>query len=153
YDRARVACGCPVGLDLAAVAGAADIGRPVRVLGGVACCLPVQLDPTHHPGHQVELRVLRYRLVYGAGEVLAFPGAVAVQQGRDDGDCHLVPGNVVGVPELRRDGRVLVAAAFIGVVTAIHHHAAKRQVDEVGCLVVSPGTDIAEGRDARGDQR
>src|SRR5690606_806325 len=30
---------------------------------------------------------------------------------------------------------------------------AKRQVDEVGCLVVSPGTDIAEGRDARGDQR
>ena len=84
--------------------------------------------------------------------VLALAGAMTGDQGGDDAGGKLLAGDMVGVPDLRRDRRRVVLQIRIGIVTAIHHHPAKRQVDQVGGLEVRPRPVVAERRHAGSDQ-
>ena len=137
----------------AAVLGVADVRRPARRLGRVTAGLPIQRRAAHHPRHQVDLGRRRHRRMYRARNVLAFPGAVAMEQRGEDRDRVLLAGDVIRVPHLRRDRRQIVAVAGIGVVAAVHHHAAEREMDEVGGLVALPRSAVAERRHPRDDER
>ena len=120
-------------------------------------CMPVghppYRHPPHHPVHDVELGVLRHRLVHRHRHVLPLPAAMAVDQRRDDAGGKLLAGDVVGVPDLRRDRRRVVFQIRIGIVAAVHHDPAKREVDQVGALEILPRPIVAERRHARRHQR
>ncbi len=81
------------------------------------------------------------------------PLRLAVDQRGDDAGRQLLAGDVIGVPDLRRDRRRVVFEVGVGVVAAIHHHAAEREMDEVGALEIRPRSVIAKRRHPRGHQR
>ena len=137
----------------AAVLGMRDRRMRRHALARVPASLAEDRGAPHDPGHQVDLGALGHRLVHGAGHVLALAGAVAVHERRQDRHAHLLAGDVIGVPHLRRDRRQVVLAARRRVVAAVHHHAAERQMNEVAALVVAPRPLVAERRDASMDQR
>jgi len=56
------------------------------------------------------------------------------------------------MPDLRRDRRRVVFEVRIGVVAAIHHDAAERQVDQVRALEVPPRPIVAKWRHPRRHQ-
>ena len=85
-------------------------------------------------------------------DVLALAAAFAVDQRGDDAGRQLLAGDVIGVPDLRRDRRRVVFEVGVGVVAAIHHDAAEREMDEVGALEVRPRPVIAERRHPRRHQ-
>ena len=103
-----------------------------RVLDRVAAGLAEQRRTPHDPGHHVEFGVLRHRFVDRDAEVLAFARVQPMDQPGDDADDHLVAGNVIGVPKLRRDRRGIVMLRGVRIVAAIHHDAAQCQVHQVG---------------------
>ena len=76
----------------------------------------------------------------------------AMDQRSKDAHNHLVAGDMIGMPKLRRDRWQIIMLRWIRVVAAIHHDPAQRQMNQVRCLVILPGPFIAEGRHARGDQ-
>ena len=136
----------------AAVLGVHDAGRVVRRLQRVAAGQAPQRHAPHDPVHDVEFGVLRHRLMHRDRNVLALAVAVAGDQGGDDAGGELLAGDVVGVPDLRRDRRRVVFQVRIGIVAAIHHDAAQREMDQVGALEVRPWPVIAERRHPGGDQ-
>src|SRR5262249_30917364 len=77
--------------------------------------------PPTAPVHQVLLGVFRNRLVDRERNILPLAAAFAVDQCGDDAGRHLLAGDVVGVPDLRRDRRRVVFEIGVGVVAAIHH--------------------------------
>jgi len=85
-------------------------------------------------------------------DILPLAAAFAVDQRGDDAGRHLLAGDVVSVPDLRRDRRRVVFEIGVRVVAAIHHRPAQRQVDEVGALEVLPRPVIAKRRNPRGDE-
>jgi hypothetical protein len=142
-----------MGDEPAPVLGVADARAVVRAFRGVAAGQAPQRHPPHHPVHDVLFRVLRHRLVDRHRQILPFAAALAVNQGGDDAGRHLFAGDVVGVPDLRRDRRRVVFELRVGVVAAIHHDAAKRQMNEIGALELGPRAVVAERRHARRNQR
>ena len=56
---------------------------------------------------------------------------------------ELLAGVVIGVPDLRRDWRRVVFEVRIGIVAAVHHHAAEREMNEVRAFEIGPWTVIA----------
>src|SRR5579875_3414391 len=86
------------------------------------------------------------------GDFLPLAGVKPMEQGGNDADGELFAGNMVGMPDLGCDWRQIVMAARIGVITAIHHHAAQREMDQVAALEVAPGPHVAKGGHARDDQ-
>ena len=92
------------------------------------------------------------RLMHRAGEVLAFAGVQPVQQRGEDADHQLLAGDVVGVPELRRDRRQVVALRRVRIVAAVHHDPAEGEMHQVAALEVPPRPGIAEGRHPGDDQ-
>jgi hypothetical protein len=74
-----------------------------------------------------------------------------VDERGDGADGQLLAGDMISVPELRRDRGQIIAQARIGVVAAVHHHAAKREMNEVGALELRPRAVVAERRHARDD--
>ncbi len=107
----------------------------------------------HDPRHEIDLGGFRHRLVHRARDELAFARAEAIEQRSDEREGKLLAGDVIRVPHLRRDRRQVVLAARIGVVAAIHHDAAEREMNQVRRLEIRPRTVIAERRHARMDQR
>src|SRR6202171_2617428 len=71
--------------------------------------------PSAAPVHQILLGVLRHGLMDRERDVLAFAAALAVDQRGDDPRRHLLAGDVIGVPDLRRDRRRVVFEIRIGV--------------------------------------
>ena len=137
----------------APVLGMADARRMVRRLRRVPVGHPPDRHAPHHPVHDVELGVLRHRLVHRHRHVLPLAGAMAMDQRRDDAGGKLLAGDVIGVPDLRRDRRRVVFQVRIGIVAAVHHDPAQRQMDQIGALEILPRPVIAERRHARGHQR
>ena len=136
----------------AAILGVADgravIGRFRRVAAGQA----PERHAAHDPVHDVELRVLGDRLVHRDRHVLALAVAMAGDQGGDDAGGELLAGDVVGVPDLRRDRRRVVFPARRRIVAAVHHHPAEREMDQVRPLEIRPRPIVAKRGDAGGDQ-
>jgi hypothetical protein len=60
--------------------------------------------------------------------------------------------DVIGVPHLRSDRWNVVRAVRRWIVTAVHHWAAKREVDEVGAFEIGPRTVVPKRRHADHDQ-
>ena len=137
----------------ATVLGVADTRRMVRRLRRVAIGHPPDRHAPHHPVHDVELGVLRHRLVHRDRHVLPLAAAMAMDQCGDDAGRELLAGDVIGVPDLRRDRRRVVFQIGIGIVAAVHHDPAERKVDQIGALEILPRPVIAERRHARGHQR
>ncbi len=121
-------------------------------LGGVAAGQPPQRHPPADPVHQILLGVFRYRLVDRERDVLPLAAALAVDQRGDDPGCQLLAGDVIGVPDLRRDRRRVVFEIRIGIVAAIHHRPAQGEVDQVRALEVLPRPVVAKRRHPRGDE-
>ncbi len=141
-----------MGDEPAPVLGVADARAVVRAFRRMAAGQPPQRHPPTDPVHQVLLGVLRHRLVDRDRHVLALATALAMDQRGDDPGRHLLAGDVIGVPDLRRDRRRVVFEIGVGVVAAIHHRPAQGEVDEVRALEVLPRPVIAERRHARGDE-
>ena len=130
----------------APVLGRAD-GRQRRdSLGRVAAGLAVEAGGAVDPIHQVEFGILRDRVVDGAMQRLHAPVPLAVDQGRDDIHADLLAGDMVRMPHLRRDRRRIVGPVRLGVVAAVHHRPAQRQMDQVRAAVVGPRPIVAERR-------
>ena len=153
HEVLQVARAHAVGDEPAPVLGVANARRMVGEFGGMPVGQPPQRHPPHHPVHDVLLGVLRHRLVDRHRDVLPFAAALAVDQRGDDAGRQLLAGDVIGVPDLRRDRRRVVFEVRVGVVAAIHHHPAEREMDQVGALEVGPRPVIAERRHPRGHQR
>ena len=127
--------------------------RMVRRLRRVPVGHPPHRHAPHHPVHDVEFGVLRHRLVHRHRHVLPLPAAMAVDQRGDDAGGKLLAGDVIGVPDLRRDRRRVVFQVGIGIVAAVHHDPAEREMDQVGALEILPRPVVAERRHARRHQR
>ena len=136
----------------AAVLGMHDARRGVRRLQRMPAGQPPQRHPPHHPVHDVQFGVFRHRLMDRHRNVLAEPGAVAVDQRGDDAGGELLARDVIRVPDLRRDRRRVVFQVRIGIVTAIHHDPAQREMDQIGAVEILPRPVVAERRHPRDDQ-
>ncbi len=136
----------------APVLGVADARAVVGELAGVTAGHAPQRNPPTHPVHQILLRVFRRRLMDGERQILPLAGAGAVDQRGDDAGRELLAGDVVGVPDLRRDRRRVVFEIRVRVVAAIHHHAAEREMNQVRCLEIGPGPVVAKRCHARRHQ-
>src|SRR5262245_56213328 len=131
--------------------------RDRRMWRHALACVPASLAQhrraPHDPGHQVDLGALGYRLVHGAGYVLALARAVAVHERRQDRHAQLLADDVIGMPHLWCDRGQIVLAIRRRVVATVHHHADERQMNKVAALVVAPRPLVAERRDASMNQR
>ena len=92
----------------AAILGVHDAGRMVRHFQRVPAGQAPQRHPPHHPVHDVEFRVFRHRLMHRDRHILALAVAMPGDQRGDDAGGELLAGDVVGVPDLRRDRRRVV---------------------------------------------
>jgi hypothetical protein len=86
------------------------------------------------------------------GQLLPLACPQPVRESAEQRDYAHLAGNVVGMPHLRRDGRRVVAARRIRVVTAVHHDAAQRQMNEIAAFEIGPRADIPERADPQIDQ-
>ena len=127
--------------------------RVVGKFGGMPVGQPPQRHPPHDPIHDVLLGVLRYRLVDRHRDILPLAAALAMDQRGDDAGRQLLAGDVIGMPDLRRDRRRVVFEVGVGIVAAIHHDPAECQMDQVGALQVLPRPVIAKRGHPRGHQR
>ena len=137
----------------APVLGRADRWQRRHPLGRVPAGLPVEAGGAVDPVHQVQFGVLRYRVVHGAVERLHPPVPLAVDQRRDDIHADLFARDVVRVPHLRRDRRRVVPAVRLGVVAAVHHRPAQREMGQIRAAITGPRPIVAERRHARPDDR
>ena len=140
------------GHDPAAILGVGHARGAADVFGGMAAGLPVDRRAAHHPGHQVDLGALRHCFMHRTRHLLAVASVLCMYDRGRDAHREVFTGDVVSVPELRRHRRQVVVSSGVGVVAAIHHHAAQGEVHQVAALEVLPGTGVAERRHARNDQ-
>ena len=121
-------------------------GFGVMRLARVTAGLAQHERAPHHPRHQIDLGGFRHRLVHRARDELALARAEAIEQRGDDRERELLAGDV--------DRRATSAARSaadrtcrrVGIVAAVHHHAAEREMHQVRALEVGPRTVIAERR-------
>ncbi len=85
--------------------------------------------------------------------VLPPTAPMPMDQCPDDPGRQLLAGNVIGVPDLRRDRRRVVFEVGVRVVAAIHHHAAQRQMNEVRAFEILPRPVVAERCHPRSHQQ
>ena len=115
--------------------------------------LPQERLPRVDPVGMVQLGILGDCLVDRGGQRLPLPGGVAVEERPDDGHDGDLACHVVGVPHLRRYRRGVVGTGYgVGVVAAVHHYPAQREMDEVRRFVLAPRPGVAERRDPHPDQ-
>ena len=152
HEVLQVARAHTMGDEPAPVLRVANARRMIGKFGGVPVGQPPQRHPPHHPVHDVLLGVLRHRLVDRHRDILTFAAALAMDQRGDDPGSQLLAGDVISMPDLRRDRRRIVFEVWVGVVTAIHHDAAEREVDQVGAFEVHPRPVIPERRHPCGHQ-
>ena len=108
--------------------------------------------PQEYPVRQVALGIHADRLVDAEGQLLPLACPQPVRESAEQRDHAHLAGDVVGMPHLRRDGRRIVAAGRIGVVTAVHHDAAQRQMNEIAAFEIGPRAGIPERADPQIDQ-
>src|ERR1700684_1927734 len=113
----------------------------------------VERRPPHNPRHEVEFGVLGDGLMDRAGDVLAKAGSPTFDERREDADQKLLARYVIGVPDLRGDRWEIVFVGRVWIIAAVHHHAAKREMHEVGSFKAAPWPVIAKGRHPRDDER
>jgi hypothetical protein len=152
HEVLQVARAHPMRDEPAPVLGVANAGRVVRPFGRMTAGEPPKRHPPTDPVHQILLGVLRHRLVDRQRDVLPLAAALAVNESGDDAGRHLLAGNVIGVPDLRCDRRRVVFEIGVGVVAAIHHRPAEREMDQVRALEILPRPVIAKRRHARRHQ-
>ena len=121
HEVLQVARAHAVGDEPAPVLRVTNARRVVGKFGGMPVGQPPQRHPPHHPIHDVLLGVLRHRLVDRHRDVLPLAAALAMDQRGDDPGRQLLAGDVIGVPDLRRDRRRVVFEVRVGIVAAIHH--------------------------------
>ncbi len=148
----QVARAHAVGDEPASVLRMTNARRVIGEFGRVAIGQPPQRHPPHDPIHDVLLGVLRHRLVDRDRHILPLAALLAVDQRGDDPGRQLLAGDVIGMPDLGRDRRRVVVEVGVGIVAAIHHDPAERQVDQVRTLEILPRPVIAERRHPRGHQ-
>src|ERR1700727_610231 len=85
-------------------------------------------------------------------DILAKSGSPTFNKRGEDADQKLLARDVIGVPDLRDDRREVVFVGRIWIIAAIHHHAAKREMHEVGSFKAAPWPVIAKRRHPRDDE-
>ena len=136
----------------AAIFGVHNRRRGRNAFARVAAGLARHQRTPHHPRHQIDFGRHRDRLVHRARQQLPLARAEAIQQRRYDRHAELLAGNVIGMPHLRRDRRQIVFAIRGRIVAAVHHHAAHREMNQIGTLEMRPRTIVAERRHPRDDE-
>ena len=135
-----------------AIFGMHNSRRGGITLARMAAGLAAHHRAAHHPRHQIHLGGNRHRLMHGARQQLPHARTEAIHHRRHNGHGKLFAGNVIGMPHLRRNRRQIIFATGRGVITAVHHHPAQREMDQIRTFEMRPRAIITKVRHTCNDE-